>query len=78
MTLNPVLSAIITMVAVARNRAVVKRALSPILARDDDHLLLDIGLTRYDADALIRDPGASDSQSRLRMQASAGSLCRSM
>lgn len=44
MTLNPVLSAIITMVAVARNRAVVKRALSPILARDDDHLLLDIGL----------------------------------
>lgn len=78
MTLNPVLSAIITMVAVARNRAVVKRTLSPILARDDDHLLLDIGLTRYDADALIRDPGAIDNQSQLRMQAAAGTLCRSM
>ncbi len=78
MTKNPILSAIVALIAVARNRAMVKRSLVPILAHSDDHLLRDIGLTRHDADALIRDPGAYDPQARLRMQAAAGTLCRSM
>ena len=78
MTPTHILSVIIDLIAVARNRAAVKRSLGPIVAREDDYLLRDIGLTRYDADALMRDPGSFDTRSQLRMQATAGALCRSM
>ena len=56
------LTHILDLIAVARNRAAVKQSLGPSLAREDDHLLRDIGLTREELLALRRGENLSNAQ----------------
>ncbi|MES2666830.1 MAG: hypothetical protein V4712_12060 [Pseudomonadota bacterium] len=76
MTLSHILSVIVSTIAVARKRALVKRSLGPILLREDDHLLRDIGLTRHDVAELIRNPDPSDTRFTLEAQQYGATLCR--
>jgi hypothetical protein len=45
-----------------RRRTALHRSLGPLLARKDDHLLDDIGLTRHDVRCLLQSPAPRDVQ----------------
>lgn len=47
---------ILSLVQKFRTRRQLAGSIGPLLRRADDHLLEDIGLTRAEADALLRDP----------------------
>ena len=56
----PALTQILTLIRKIVARGQVRQSLGPVLARADDHLLDDIGLTRHAAERLIVDPSATD------------------
>lgn len=71
----PALTQILTLIRKVVARGQVRQSLGPVLARADDHLLDDIGLTRHAAERLIADPPATDpfhSQLRFTPDAATG------
>ena len=54
------LTLFLTLIRQIAARRQVQQSLGPVLARADDHLLDDIGLTRHAAERLIADPPATD------------------
>jgi uncharacterized protein YjiS (DUF1127 family) len=56
----PALTYILTLIRRIAVQWQVRQSLGPVLARADDHLLDDIGLTRHAAERLIANPPATD------------------
>ncbi len=76
----PALTQILTLIRKIVAQWQVRQSLGPVLARADDHLLDDIGLTRHAAERLIADPPSTDpfhSQLRFTLDAATGAgSCR--
>jgi uncharacterized protein YjiS (DUF1127 family) len=65
-----ILSLVLTLIRDLAARRQLRQSLGPVLARPDDHLLDDIGLTRHDAARLIANPGLMNPfHTQLRMTA---------
>ena len=56
----PALTQILTLIRKIVAQFQVRQSLGPVLARPNDHLLDDIGLTRHAAERLIADPTMTD------------------
>ena len=66
----PAFSLILTLIRRIAARRQMQQSLGPVLARADDHLLDDIGLTRHAATRLIANPPVTDPfHAQLRMTA---------
>lgn len=48
----------ITLIQKFRQRLLVRQSMGRLLAREDTHLLDDIGLSRHDVEMLMADPGS--------------------
>jgi uncharacterized protein YjiS (DUF1127 family) len=51
-----------SLLSTLRLRIQLRRSLGPLLARKDDHLLDDIGLTRHEAERLLQSPAPDQPQ----------------
>ena len=67
-----------TLFQTLRQQLLIRQSLGRLLARDDTHLLDDIGLTRHDAARLITDPQHTGTMPMLRMVTAGGLRLRAV